>query len=66
MEMRLRLSWRYWMKQLSQFLVFALIKCRNFPPTILSGKLLLRRDGRHSFDFLKNLSLHDVSPLVFV
>jgi hypothetical protein len=39
MEMRLRLSWRYWMKQLSQFLVFALIKCRNFPPTILSGKL---------------------------
>jgi hypothetical protein len=54
--MRLRLNPRYWMKQLSQFLVFALIKCRNFFPTIVSGKLLLRRDGRHGFDFLKNLS----------
>jgi hypothetical protein len=62
MEMRRR----YRMKQLAQLLILTLTGWRNFPPTILSGKLLLRRDGRHSFDFLKNLSLHDVSPLVFV
>jgi hypothetical protein len=48
------------------FLALALNEYRNFPATILSGKLLLRRDGRHSFGFLKNLSLQDVSPLVFV
>jgi hypothetical protein len=64
LELRLRLNSRYWMKPLSQFLVLALNKCRNFLPAILSGKLLLRRDGRHIFDFFKTLSLNDVSPPV--
>lgn len=62
LELRLRLNSRYWITPLSQFLVLALHKCQNFLPPILSGKFLLRRDGRHIFDFFKTLSLNDVSP----
>jgi hypothetical protein len=40
--------------------------CRNALPPILSAKFLLRRDGRHIFDFFKTLSLNDVSPPVLV
>lgn len=65
LELRLRLNSRYWINPLSQFLVLALHKCRNFRPQILSGKFLLCRDGRHIFDFFKTLSLNDVSPPLF-
>jgi hypothetical protein len=39
---------------------------RNALPPILNAKFLLRRDGRHIFDFFKTLSLNDVSPPVLV
>jgi hypothetical protein len=35
-------------------------------PPVFSLKFLLRRDGRHIFDFFKTLSLNDISPPVLV
>lgn len=64
LDLRSFLNLRNWMDPLSQSFVSALNTCRYFFPSILSGRILLRRDGRHIFDFFKTLSLNDVSPPV--
>jgi len=63
LELRIRLNWRNWVARLSHLALSA--NYRNFFLPVFSSQFLLRRDGRHIFDFFKTLACSDVSPPAF-
>jgi len=64
LELRMRLNMRYWVSWLSLSMVQA-NTCQTHSFTISHHDYLASRDGRRIFDFLKTLSIADVSPPAF-
>jgi hypothetical protein len=63
LELRLRLNMRYWVVRLSKLMVRS-GDCHALLTSTARHDYLPYRDGRQIFDFLKTLSLTDVSPPV--